>query len=124
MLIDFTKRISEKIVPSGLSKEIYSCIQYVNGHVNENISVTDVSNYIYRSRSYTLSHFKEELGFNLGEYIIHAKIQEAKSLLAFTDKSLSEISHHLCFSSQSYFQNVFKKVTGETPLSYRKKTQK
>ena len=124
MLIDFTKRISEKIVPSGLSKEIYSCIQYVNGHVNENISVTDVSNYIYRSRSYTLSHFKEELGFNLGEYIIHAKIQEAKSLLTFTDKSLSEISHHLCFSSQSYFQNVFKKVTGETPLSYRKKTQK
>ena len=123
MLIDFTKRISEKMVPSGLSKEVYTCIQYVNGHVNESISVNDVSNFIHRSRSYTLAHFKEELGFNLGEYIIHAKIQEAKSLLTFTDKSLSEISSYLCFSSQSYFQNVFKKITGETPLSYRKKTQ-
>lgn len=124
MLVDFTKRISEKMTPSGLSKDVYTCIQFVNGHVNENISVDDVSNHIHRSRSYTLSHFKEELGFNLGEYITHAKIQEAKSLLTFTDKSLSEISNYLCFSSQSYFQNVFKKIAGETPLSYRKKTQK
>lgn len=124
MLIDFTKRISDSMTPSGLSKEIYNCIQYINSHVNEPISVNDVSGYINRSRSYTLSHFKNELGFNLGEYIIHAKIQEAKSLLTFTDKPLSEISSYLCFSSQSYFQNVFKKVTGDTPLEYRKKSQK
>lgn len=124
MIIDFTKRISDNMIPSGLSKEIYNCIQYINSHVNEPISVNDVSGYINRSRSYTLSHFKNELGFNLGEYIIHAKIQEAKSLLTFTDKPLSEISSYLCFSSQPYFQNVFKRVAGDTPLEYRKKSQK
>ena len=124
MIMDFAKRISESMIPGGLSPEIYSCIQYVNSHINEYMSVTDVADYIKKSRSYTLNHFKRELGFNLGEYIIHAKIQEAKSLLTFTDKPLIEISNYLCFSSQSHFQNVFKKITGETPLSYRKKTQK
>jgi AraC-like DNA-binding protein len=49
------------------------------------------------------------------------KLEEAKSLLKFTDKSISEISEYLCFSTQSYFQNVFKKKYGMTPKKYREK---
>lgn len=121
MFIDFTKRIAEIKIPEGLSGEMYQCIQFVNQHINEPISVLDVANHIGRSRAYTLAHFKEELGFNLGEYISHTRILEAKNLLKYTDKSLSEISNYLCYSSQSYFQNTFKKATGITPLAYRKK---
>jgi AraC-like DNA-binding protein len=55
----------------------------------------------------------------LNDYINRQKIEEAKNLLAFSDRSLSEISSYLCFSSQSYFQNLFKKYEGITPLQYR-----
>lgn len=34
--------------------------------------------------------------------------------------TLAEISSYLCFSSQSYFQNVFKKEYGVTPMQYRR----
>lgn len=121
MLIDFANRVSQSKIPSGITSEVFSCIQYINGHLNEPICIQDVSNHIKRSPAYTINHFKKELGFNIGAYITHAKILEAKSLLHYTDKSLSEISSYLCFSSQSYFQNVFKKVTGQTPLDYRKR---
>ena len=50
-------------------------------------------------------------------------LEEAKNLLSFTNKSLSEISNYLCFSSQAYFQNVFKKNYGMTPLQYRGNTR-
>ena len=56
----------------------------------------------------------------IGAYITHCRLREAKALLRYTDKSLGEISSYLCFSSQSHFQNVFKKHIGRTPLEYRK----
>ncbi|MDY2838738.1 MAG: AraC family transcriptional regulator, partial [Bilifractor sp.] len=43
-----------------------------------------------------------------------------RSLLHYTDKTISEISEYLCFSTQSYFQNVFRKKYGCTPREYRK----
>ncbi|HBA68914.1 MAG TPA: hypothetical protein DCZ40_06105 [Lachnospiraceae bacterium] len=49
------------------------------------------------------------------------KLEEAKSLLTYTDKPISEISNYLCFSSQAYFQNVFKKKYEITPNEYRKR---
>ena len=55
---------------------------------------------------------------------MRCRLEEAKSLLTYSDKTLSEISTYLCFSSQSYFQNIFKKKYGITPLKYRKQTQK
>ena len=39
----------------------------------------------------------------------------------FTDKSLIEISTCLSFSSQSYFQSIFKKIMGITPTKWRRK---
>ena len=72
------------------------------------------------SRAYLFKKFQQELGMGISAYITNRRLQEAKSLLRFTNKSLGEISSYLCFSSQSHFQNQFKKSTGQTPLQYRK----
>ena len=44
----------------------------------------------------------------------------AKQLLIESKISISEISENLNFSSISYFSSVFKKITGKSPLLYRK----
>lgn len=48
------------------------------------------------------------------------KVTEAQHLLQFSNDSLSEIADKLSFSSQSHFQNTFKKHTGFTPLQFRR----
>ena len=123
MIIDFAERVSKNKIPQGMSGEIFKCIQYISRHTNEPIRVNDVSEHIGRSRSYISKKFKAELGFDLNAFIMRCKLEEAKSLLAYSDKALSEISSYLCFSSQAYFQNVFKKKYGMTPLQYRKNTK-
>ena len=123
MLIDFTERVAKGKIPGGMSKEIFDCVQFISRHVNEPIQVGDVTEHIGKSRSYLTKKFKKELGFDISSFIMRCKLEESKSLLTFTEKSLSEISSYLCFSSQAYFQNVFKKKYGITPTQYRKQTQ-
>ena len=120
MLMDFTKRVAIQTLPAGISREVHACMQYISTHVNEPVTVADVVTFSGKSRAYLFKKFRQELESSIGAYITKCKLREARSLLQYTDKSLGEISSYLCFSSQSYFQNVFKKYNGVTPLEYRR----
>ena len=121
-IFDFTKRVADAKIPTGMSQEIFRCIQYISNHVNQDLSVAQIAEVLHMDRSTLSKKFKRELGFNISNFIMRRKLEEAKSLLHSTDKSVSEISEYLCFSSQAYFQNVFKKKYGVTPREYRLKT--
>lgn len=121
MLMDFCERAGQTKAPEGISSDVYTCMNYVRTHTNEKLSVEDVAAVVHRSSSYIMKKFREELGIHVGAYITRCKLEEAKSMLIFSDYSLSEISSYLCFSSQSYFQNLFRKQYGMTPAAYRKK---
>lgn len=123
MILDFCRRCGETRIPDGISPDVYQCMTYIRNHTNIPISIDSAAAQVNRSSSYMMKHFKSELGIHMGAYIMRCKLEEAKSLLTYSEKSLAEISSYLCFSSQSYFQNVFKKQYGVTPLQYRKQTK-
>ncbi|WP_130836572.1 helix-turn-helix domain-containing protein [Lachnoclostridium sp. Marseille-P6806] len=116
---DFTRRVAESKIPQGMSQEIFRCIQYISNHINQPLSVEQTAAALHMNRSTLSKKFKRELGFNISSYIMRRKLEEARSLLRYTDKTISEISEYLCFSTQAYFQNVFKKKYGTTPRSFR-----
>ena len=124
MLMDFCQRCSTAKLPKGISAEINRCMTYIQSHTNTTIGIEDVASEIHRSSSYLMRRFKAELGMSVGDYITKCKLEEACDLLIYGDRSLAEISAYLGYSSQSYFQNVFKKKYGITPMQYRKEKQK
>lgn len=121
MILDFTERVAQSKMPHNISKEMYSCMQFIQNHTNFSIGINDVAAHIEKSRSWLTKKFRQECGFTITEYIIQNKLKDAKRLLRYSDKSLADISSYLCFSSQSYFQTVFKRDTGLTPNEYRQK---
>lgn len=121
MVIDFTRRVAENKIPENISKDIFDCIQFINNHTNDMIGIDEVAAHIGKSRTYTTNKFKREIGVTINDYIINQKLIEAKNLLRHSNKSLTDIAYYLYFSSQSYFQNLFKKKYGITPSEYRKK---
>ncbi len=124
MLIDFCRRSGDTSIPEGISSQVYQCMNYIRSHTNEPVTIATVAEQIHRNPAYAAKLFKKELGINMGAFIMRCKLEEAKSLLTYTDNTLAEISSYLCFSNQSYFQNVFKKQYGITPLQYRKQNQR
>lgn len=67
---------------------------------------------------------KNILGQTVSELIETRKLIEAKNQLTHTDKNISEIGFDLGFNEKSYFTNVFKKRTGQTPSEFREEMKK
>lgn len=121
MVLDFTARVEQCRVPASISREVRDCMQYIYNHANHVIGIDDVAGHIGKSRSYITKRFRLETGISISDCIRQCKVSDAKQLLRYTDKPLSEISSYLCYSSQAHFQTVFKKETGQTPSEYRRK---
>lgn len=72
------------------------------------------------SQSMLNIYFNKYVGMTLITYITTLKISYACNLLRYTDDSPLEISSKLAYDSLSHFNRVFKKITGKTPIAYRK----
>lgn len=122
MLFDFTERVARSQVPPNLSKDIFTCVQFIKNHTNDHIGINDVANHIGKSRAYVTQKFKKELGKTINDFIMECKLKDACSLLLHSDLSISEISDYLCFANQPYFQNKFRQIVGVTPAVFRRNT--
>ncbi|GHV42662.1 hypothetical protein AGMMS49546_22060 [Spirochaetia bacterium] len=123
MRLDFTRKVYEAKIPANLSKDVYKSIQFIRENVNKPIAVDDVARCTGKSRSLVSKKFKQEMRINLNAFIVSCKLETARDLLRFTEKPISDISAYLYFSSQSYFQNLFKKKYGLTPNKFRQTHQ-
>ena len=56
---------------------------------------------------------------SVSEIIDSRKLIEAKNLLAGTNKTISQIGFELGYNEKSYFSNVFKRKSGQTPTEFR-----
>ncbi len=115
----FAEKVKEAKTPVTSNDRIQKAIRFIQQNTNRHITVSDVADYVGFSRSYFLSYFKRELGFSVGAFIIRCRLEEARQLLQYTDKTINHISDYLCFASQSHFQTAFKKQFGVTPMQYR-----
>lgn len=61
---------------------------------------------------------------SVSEIIETRKLTEAKNLLITTDKTIAEIGFELGYNEKSYFTNVFKKKTGQSPSAFRSSMKK
>ena len=67
------------------------------------------------------AHTRNYLNKTVGDMLNERLINEAKRLLVYTDKSISEIAFELNFNDNSYFNRFFKRSENETPDQFRKR---
>lgn len=103
------------------SKQVLFCLNYIDSHFNEKITLEEVAQKTNLHPCYLAALFKNETGETFGNYLTERRIETAKVLIAKTDYSFTQIACSLAFCSQSHFIQVFKKHTGHTPRQYRMK---
>jgi AraC family transcriptional regulator len=67
--------------------------------------------------------FKKASGLTPHQYVMRARIDRARELLASSDLNMAQISDAVGFLSQSHFTRAFRRVTQQTPGEYRRRAQ-
>ena len=91
---------------------------YVRSHIQERITVSDIAAEFHYSRSRLSTHYKEVTGLGLSEFITRERIRQAKEMLEAGDRTVTEISELLGFSSPEYFCRRFTQCAGVSPSRY------
>ncbi len=98
---------------------LQQAINYINRHISESISLSEISRMCYISKYHLCRTFKEKTGVTVMEYILQTRIILAQELLQKGELSVTQISNACGFSSPSYFSRIFKEKTGISPVRYR-----
>ena len=93
--------------------------QYIETHYAEDISLQSIADRLHYSMGYVSSLYREATGSSIVKTVTRRRIEEAGRLLKHTTLTSAEISQKVGFSSPSYFGQVFRAATGETPNEYR-----
>ena len=127
LMIGIVRQVDgEEETPSFVLKEdfgeylVNSIIEYLSENVSRRVSIEDICLRMNYTRSYIFRQFKAVTGSSIMAYFTSLKIKEAKKLLRQTDMSVTEIAEALAFDSPNYFTKTFKRLTGNTPMQYRK----
>lgn len=107
-------------IPKGTEVILSQAVNFVQEHISEPITPSDVAAGIPISYSHLARLFSQHMKTSVSRYIVRVKIDTALHLLMTTDMEISEISQRTGFSSPSYFTHTFKDITGLSPRDYRK----
>lgn len=105
---------------SSPEQEIHRVIQYMNLHLSEKISISELAGLLHVHPNYFIRLFKTHMGMPPFRYQNMLRIERAKSLLENTRLPVSQIMHQIGFEDISSFSRFFKHYTGYHPMQFRK----
>lgn len=100
--------------------EINRSIEYIHTHLENKITIDDLTKIARMSSSHFSRIFKNETTKTPIDYIKHARLEKSKKLLKHIDKSITEIALECGFNSSAYLSDCFAKEFKITPSEYRK----
>ncbi len=103
----------------GPHRYIQEAVTYIDQHIYERISVSQLARMAGIDRSYFCSIFKQYQGISPQQYILDLKISKAKSFLKTTDVDIRYIADSLGYGDLFTFSHAFKQRTGLSPREWR-----
>jgi AraC family transcriptional regulator len=104
-----------------LPPQIVKALDYIDKHLDEQISVERLANRMGWSHEHFSRSFVHYMGRTPRETIIQRRIERACQFLLYEEWSIKEIAYRVGFTDENYFSRLFKNVKGLTASHYRKK---
>ena len=101
------------------SWELKKIDQFVDDHIEERISLSELASLVGLSRMHFAYQFRQSTGQRPHEYVIRRRIGRSQQLLKRSSATVLDVALSVGFETQSHFSTVFKKVVGDSPAKWR-----
>jgi len=95
--------------------------QIIEDSYNQKIAVDELASMVALSRRTFERRFKKSTANTVYEYIQRVKVEAAKKQLEMGRKTVTEVMYDVGYSDTKSFRELFKRVTGMSPVDYRNK---
>lgn len=95
--------------------------EYIELQYSDKLSVDELAEMAATSRRSFERRFKQATNNTILEYIQRVRVESAKRNFETSRKSVSEVMFDAGYSDSKAFRSVFKRITGLTPVEYKKK---
>jgi AraC-like DNA-binding protein len=102
------------------TEAIHQAILFIHNNYQHDIQSEDVARAINWGYSRFRKIFLQQTGMTPYQYIQETRIKQSKFLILNTTKALKEIAYEVGFNNPDYFSTAFRRITGISPLSFRK----
>lgn len=123
LFLDYLTRSSsnQKRLQTGKLQDFYvrEALSFIEQNFQNDISVEDIAAFCSLNRSYFGKIFKDSVGKNPQEFLIHYRMTKAAELLKTTELSVGDVSNAVGYPSQLHFSRAFKNVYGISPRHWR-----
>ncbi|WP_316784967.1 GlxA family transcriptional regulator [Pedobacter frigiditerrae] len=101
--------------------DIQKVQDYIEKHYSDKITIDTLAKVINSGRRTFERRFKEATNNTPLEYIQRVRIEAAKTFFEASRKNVTEIMFDVGYTDTKAFREIFKKLTGLTPIEYRNK---
>lgn len=105
---------SAGVIGDGTSMYFRRAVNYISVHIDERISIEDLSGHVGISAGYLGKIFKTYTGKTIIEYINTAKLGKVRELMQDRGISLKEAGEQTGFENQHYLSRLYKKYMGRS----------
>ncbi len=102
-------------------ENILKAQQWMEDNLTTFMTVSDLAKKVNLGERTFARRFKKATGDTPLEYLQHLRIGKARTRLETTDESVDTITYEIGYEDASSFRKLFKKITGLSPSSYRKR---
>ena len=105
---------------SKINTYIRDAINYVGDHYKEDVKIADMAQVCGLSESHFRRIFEESMNMKPLDYVNMIRIDRACALIQRGDMSMEDICYHIGYTTPSTFNRNFKRLTGKTPVEWKK----
>lgn len=118
-IVDYVSSLEEISVADTTRELVKQAAAYIDAHYYEDLTLVSLAERFYVESSYFSRLFRQEMGETVMLYIAGTRIRHAMQYICESEKSLTEIAVLTGYDDYTYFNRVFRKMTGVSPREYR-----
>ena len=123
-VVDFVSAVRQEAVPDTTRGLVKRAAIYIDEHYFEELTLSSLAEQFHVESSYFSRLFRQETGENVMLYIAKTRIRRAQEYMKEEGRSLTEIAFLTGYDDYTYFNRVFRKMTGMSPRDYKAQLQK